>query len=485
MTQLALVFFELIRLIFRLMILVLCGHMLGGASKARRGREARKLEPDALLPFVTVQLPLFDEKFVASRVIKAACALDYPRDRFEVQVLDDSQDETTSLIEPLIERFQQEGVAISLCRRDEAKGFKAGALNEGLKEAHGEFVAIFDADCVPEPSFLRDLLGEFEDPKVGAVQARWAFMNRKANLLTRLQGLLFDGVFALDQHSRCVENLPSQFNGTNGIWRRQCLEEIGGWRGAVITEDLYASFSAILKGWKIIHRRDVRVQTEIPEGLASFRTQQKRWCAGSIQSARLLWAAILRAPLDLAAKRVMLMHLARHWIHPCILVTCLFSPLTTFFDMPFLFDYGVPANMAVILALLLSMFAYYAAALRESGEGLLELVFVPLLLPLTIGLSAAYTQSIISGLFARELRFIRTPKKGVEGEGGLEDGQASYASRGDGFALFELGMAGLHLYATLASMERGYVAYTCFFGMVALGFGAVALASLKPFFQRS
>ena len=485
MTQAALILYELIRLAFRVMLLVLCGHMLGGARGASRTRQARNRGDEGSWPLLTVQLPIRNELFVVERVIHAACNLDYPRDRFEVQVLDDSDDETCEAVARLVSRYRDEGVSISVLHRESPTGFKAGALNAGLAEAKGEFIAIFDADCVPTPSFARDLLGEFSDPKVGAVQARWAFINRKANLLTRLQGLLFDGVFAVDQHLRCVDNLPSQFNGTNGIWRRECLDDIGQWRGAVITEDLYASFSAILRGWRIVHRRDISVATEIPEDVASFRSQQKRWCAGSMQTARVLWREILRSSISFKSKRIMSMHLGRHWIHPCIFFTCFFSPLTTFFEAPFLFDYGVPANMALMLILLFCMLVYYAAALRKSGEPLSEIWLVPLLLPLIIGMSGAYTQSIIRGVLGGSLTFVRTPKKGQPAELAVPGSRGLYKSRGDAVAWLELGMAALHGYATVQSIHHGFVAYTLFFAMVAVGFGCVAVGSLKPFFVRS
>ena len=253
---------------------------------------------EELAPRVTVQIPLFNERTVAERVIRAAAAQDYPKHRFEIQILDDSTDETTDIVRDLVEELRARGVEISHLRRNLRQGYKAGALANGLNHSRGEFVAILDADFCPEPSFLRRLLIEedaFDDPKVAFLQARWAYENADANPFTAAQSLLLDRHFLVQKPIRQYLGNVTTFNGSAGIWRRSAIEAVGGWSSATITEDLDLSFRCALRGWRGHYTREIGVPSEIPEHMSAFKMQQRRWACGTAQCFRKLLWQILRA----------------------------------------------------------------------------------------------------------------------------------------------------------------------------------------------
>ena len=272
---------------------------------------------------MTVQLPLYNERCVVERLLDAVGALDYPADRLEIQVLDDSTDETSALAAAAVERLRARGLAVAHLRRAHRRGFKAGALAAGLEAARGELIAVFDADFVPPPGFLTATVPSFADPAVGMVQARWEHLNREASLLTRVQALLLDGHFAVEHRARHVAGCFFNFNGTAGIWRRQAIADAGGWAHDTLTEDLDLSYRAQLAGWRFVYLPDVAVPAELPADAASFKAQQRRWAKGSLQTARKVLPRLLAARLPWRVKLEACAHLTANLSYPLMVALSL------------------------------------------------------------------------------------------------------------------------------------------------------------------
>lgn len=294
---------------------------------ARTTETAVTTAPQHHLPRVTVQLPIYNELYVSERVIAAACAIDYPPHLLQIQVLDDSTDETTVLISQVVEEFRASGIDIEHIHRTNRTGYKAGALAEGLKTATGELVAIFDADFVPTADFLTRTVGYFVDPKLAFVQARWGHVNRDYSWLTRLQALAIDGHFLVEQAGRGQAGYWFNFNGTAGIWRVAAIEDAGGWKADTLTEDLDLSYRAYLNGWEAEYLEDLVVPAELPAQMSGFRRQQHRWARGSVECARRLLPQVWRFDTSPGRKFQATMHLTAYGIHLMLLLLTLIYPL--------------------------------------------------------------------------------------------------------------------------------------------------------------
>lgn len=404
----------------------------------RWGRRRARPTPPPLdvLPTVTVQLPLYNERYVARRLLEAVGALDYPADRLEIQVLDDSTDETTALVAEMVGTLAARGLAIVHLRRGERAGFKAGALAAGLKEAGGEFIAIFDADFVPPSDFLRRTLPFLADPTVAVVQARWGHLNRRFSLLTAAQGLGIDGHFAVEQPARERCGLFLNFNGTAGVWRRAAIEDAGGWTHDTLTEDLDLSYRAQLRGWRIEYRPEIVCPAELPVLVTGFKSQQRRWARGSIQTAVKLLPEIARSRRPAWVKYQAVVHLTYYLIHPLmLLVVVLSAPLLLV--RPATPALLTPASLFFALAALGPgcMLVY---AQRVLGPGWLARA---LRLPATmvIGVGVAWSSSLaaLGGFWRRPGTFVRTPKFGIGPDGGQWRNKA-YAERRRAGGLGEL-----------------------------------------------
>nr|MDQ5835669.1 glycosyltransferase [Acidobacteriota bacterium] len=275
------------------------------------------------LPRVTVQLPLFNEVYVVERLLAAVTAFDYPRERLEIQVLDDSTDETRTLAERAVARHRAEGFRVSYIHREDRTGFKAGALENGLKSAAGELVAIFDADFVPRPDCLRKLVHFFNDPLLACAQMRWSHINGSYNLLTRLQTILLDGHFVVEQTVRNRTGGFFNFNGTAGLWRRRAIELSGGWQHDTLTEDTDLSFRAQLMGWRFVYLLDEDAPSEVPVEINAFKAQQRRWAKGVTEVALKLYPRILRSPLPACVKLEMFFRLTGNASYPLMILTSL------------------------------------------------------------------------------------------------------------------------------------------------------------------
>ncbi|MBI2395134.1 MAG: glycosyltransferase [Deltaproteobacteria bacterium] len=396
--------------------------MLVSTCWRKRGKLAqieRVVEvPEDELPRVTIQLPLFNEATVAQRLIETVARVDYPRDRLQIQVLDDSTDETATIARHACERIAAEGVDAEYIHRVDRTGYKAGALANGLKSAKGELVAIFDADFLPQPDFLKSVVGNFRDPKIGCVQARWGHLNREYSMLTRVQALMLDGHHLVDNRARWANDKFFNFSGTGGIWRIKAIEEAGGWEHDTLTEDLDLSYRAQMKGWKFIYRPDVVTPSELPEEMSAFRAQQFRWAKGTVQSARKLLKTIWNDPsISLAQKIEATYHLTPHFTSPLMLMlSVLLLPLLAILpgtDPRSMFIIDLPLALSTTG----SLAAFYMHAESVQGRSpLVALRRLPSLMALGTGMAPWVTKAVIEGMRTMAGEFVRTPKKGAEGD---------------------------------------------------------------------
>jgi len=373
-------------------------------------------------PHVCVQCPLFNEPLVVETLLEKVTALHWPAGLLDIQILDDSTDETPAIIDRWLKNHPDRAANVSHIRRAKREGYKAGALAEGITMTKGEFLAVFDADFQPEPDFLEILIPHFADPRVGVVQARWEFANRRASLLTRFQGIFLDAHFIVEQAARCGNGLFFNFNGTAGIWRRAALEDSGGWSSDTVTEDLDASYRAQRRGWKFVYLEHYTVPSELPENLTAFKSQQHRWTKGGIQVARKQLRDILRSDLPGSIKRESVMHLGIGFIHPLLVTfSILFVPYLYFVGaQPGGFWYFINP-LSVLLAAGATVTFYITGQYfirRQWSEGLLMLVCSPLLLAFGLAMSVTCCVAVIEGLLTKGGEFVRTPKGGNAATGG-------------------------------------------------------------------
>ncbi len=397
-------------------------------------------------PQLTVQLPVFNERTVAARLIRSAGALDYPRDRLEIQVLDDSDDETVGIVDEEVSALREKGIDARVLRRGDRKGFKAGALDFGLQSAKGDLVCIFDADFTPDPSFLIQLVGHFEDPKVGMVQARWGHKNRDDNFLTRAESTLLDGHFVIEHKVRFDGGLFFNFNGTAGIWRRAAIESAGGWQHDTLTEDLDLSYRAQLAGWRFVYAPLVVAPAEVPPDIAAFKSQQHRWAKGSVQVFRKLGWRILLSDEPLKIKLEALAHLSGNVGYPCVLLLALLLPLSVRQRG------AVPLWMHPLIFALctLSVLAFYDRSQRAVGRPFGARAYDTLAAVLLgIGMCVSQTRAVIEGLMPGTGVFVRTPKRGDSSS------TRRYRARFKGLPGVELLLAAWFAWGLYAAAEKG------------------------------
>lgn len=370
---------------------------------------------DNVLPRVTVQLPIYNEMHVVTRLLARVAELDYPRDRLEIQVLDDSTDETRSILDLEVDRLRALGLPITLHRRTRRDGFKAGALRDGLVHATGEFIAIFDADFLPERDFLRTLLPHFADARVAVVQARWGYINESQSWLTRIQGFFLDVHFTIEQTARSAGGLFANFNGTAGVWRAKAIHDAGGWRADTLTEDIDLSYRAQLRGWKVVYLEDYAVPSELPVDTPGFRSQQFRWMKGGAENARLHLGNLWRADLPWRVKVHAFEHLLASSVYFALLVAVVLSvPLAFVKNTAIDYDY-VHLGMVFFTSTLALTAVYYAARGPHVATWSGKLRFIPMMasfLVFTIGLSLHNGVAVASGWLGRRSEFHRTPKYG-------------------------------------------------------------------------
>jgi cellulose synthase/poly-beta-1,6-N-acetylglucosamine synthase-like glycosyltransferase len=421
------------------------------------------------LPHVTVQLPLFNEATVAARLLDHVAQLDYPHDRLEIQVLDDSTDETESIARAYIAKVReaQPDLDITYRHRTDRHGYKAGALDAGLKVAKGELIAVFDADFLPQPDFLASVVPHFiADPKVGMVQARWGHLNRDHSLLTRVQALMLDGHHLVENRARFAAGWLFNFSGTGGIWRKVAIETSGGWQHDTITEDLDLSYRAQLAGWKFVYRKNVVTPAELPEDVSAFRAQQFRWAKGTVQCSRKLMKRIMTADLTVSQRIEAFFHMTPHFAYPLMVFLSLLL-LPAVILMP-----ATNPRMMLLIDLPLcigttgSLAAFYAMAEVAQGRKRMDAMRqLPALLALGAGLAPHLTKAVIEGLSSMAGEFVRTPKKGIRAQ--------RYRASAD-LPLVEIGLCLFSLASVIASMETGHWFAAPFAMLFTFGYGYVA-----------
>lgn len=366
-------------------------------------------------PVVTVQLPIFNEKYVAERLIDAVCAIDYPSELLEIQVLDDSTDETKDIVAAVVERLRRQGIDIHHLHREDRTGFKAGALEAGLQVARGELLAVFDADFLPTPDYLNQAVPYFADPDVGMVQCRWGHINRDYSLLTRIQAVLLDGHFVVEHTARHRSGCFFNFNGTAGIWRRQAIVDAGGWEHDTLTEDLDLSYRSQLAGWNFCYLPDVVVPAELPAEINAYKSQQHRWAKGSIQTGRKLLRRTLGSNLPWHAKLEAFVHLTAN-------VTYLLMAFLSVLVFPAMYlRRGDEAwkllafDLPLFLAATVSVVIFFVVGQRRDGIPIWRtLLQMPALMAVGIGLAVNNTRAVWAGLWQDGGVFHRTPKYNIE-----------------------------------------------------------------------
>ena len=452
-------------------------HRQAAQAEERSIRAQARMDP-AALPVVTVQLPIFNERYVVERLLQAATRLDWPPDRLEIQVLDDSTDDTREIVSRLVQGYRAAGFDMVHLHRTVRTGYKARALKDGLAVCRGEFVAIFDADFVPEPDFLRRTTPCFNDPGVGMVQTRWGHLNRDYSLLTTGQAFGIDGHFGVEQGSRAWAGLYLNFNGTAGIWRTRAIHEAGGWQADTLTEDLDLSYRAQLKGWRLVFLPDVVCPAELPVQIQGFKSQQRRWAKGSIQTARKLIPAILRAPGSWFRKYQAVIHLTHYLAHPLMLLVAIASPILLYLDWFFASWHSLFASAAFFCLATFGPSALYAYSQRVLyPDWRRRLPSLPSLMLLGTGIALSNTQAVLEGLFRRGGEFVRTPKFAIQSrEGSWRTNR--YRDRFSWTAVGELALSAYSAFGVYLVLGRGRFLIGPFLVLYTLGFAYVGILTL-------
>lgn len=437
-----------------------------------------------VLPVVTVQLPLFNEADVLGQLMSHISALDYPKDRLQIQILDDSTDDTSAACQRHAERLRDQGFDVEYRHRTNRRGYKAGALDEAMASVKGEFICIFDADFQPAPDYLLRTIHHFTDPKVGIVQARWGHRNRDFSLLTRLQAILLDGHLMLEQTTRSRRGEFCNFNGTAGLWRRRVIDEAGGWQHDTLTEDLDLTYRAQLQGWQFVYLNDLIVPAELPPDMDGFKSQQHRWTKGSVQVCKKILGTVWRSKEPLMKKLEATAHLTSNFANLLTLCTLVlmypvdFLPVNSwqkavFVDLPVFFF----ATVAVI--------AFYLTAQgAQTRWGWLKTIpYIPLFMALGIGMSINNGKAVIEALLGQESEFVRTPKYGVANKAQASKKSFRYKAGKSLCLWIELALVGYFGHLAWLAVERQQWGSLPFLGLFLVGFLYVSTGSLLKRFS--
>ena len=434
---------------------------------------------------VTIQLPLYNELYVVERLIDAVCEIDYPKDQLDIQVLDDSTDETVDLVAKLVKAKQAEGFDIYHVRRNSRQGFKAGALKEGLKTAKGKYVAIFDADFIPKKDFFKNTLKYFYNDKVGMVQTRWEHLNEDYSLLTKIQALALDGHFVIEQTVRNKAGFFINFNGTGGVWKKECIEDAGNWNADTLTEDLDLSYRAQLRGWKFVFLRDVTTPAELPAEMNALKAQQFRWTKGAVETAKKILPLVWRSKIPMRVKLQSTFHLTNNIVFPFIL-------LAGILNVPLIFIknsgpyWGFFNFMAIFVVAFISSFMFYLFSQKDIyTDWQKKIALFPLFMAGSMGFALNNTRAVIEGLMSRKSEFVRTPKFKVvtKGDKAVKNKYSGHVKIQPS-AVVELLLALYCLIGVIASIYFMEIAALPFQLMFFLGFACVSYLSLKQAFNK-
>ena len=453
-------------------------------SKIRAVRERQKKQVagfmseaeeagDEAWPQVTTQIPLYNERNVAERVIRAVAKIDYPEGRHQIQIVDDSTDETRDLVDEIAAELKAEGVKIDVCRREGREGYKAGGLKAAMDSADGEFFAVFDSDFVPEADFLKKMMPLFYDEKVGLVQGRWGHLNPNHSLLTRVQSVGIDGHFVVEQVARATNGLFLNFNGTAGVWRKEAILDGGGWQADTLTEDLDLSYRCQLRGWKLEYAIDVVVPAELPETYSAFKSQQFRWAKGSVQTARKLLPRVLASDHKVLAKVQASFHLLHYCAHLLMLTLALLALPLSFLVPKLSYVAGTGLLILPLVVATMGPSLLYMVSQRYlyPEHWWKKFIDLPGMVALGFGICISNTKAVMEALLGVKSGFIRTPKRG-------EKQVKKYATKVEWVPIAELAAAVYCALTVALYLSHGIVGGMIYFVFYGLGFLTVGLKTL-------
>lgn len=432
------------------------------------------------LPVVTIQLPIYNEMYVVERLISSVCKIDYPRELLEIQVLDDSTDKTVEIARRCVNQYKGSGIDIVYIHRENREGYKAGALREGLKRAKGELLAVFDADFIPPPEFLRNTVDFFSDPGIGMVQVRWGHVNLDYSTLTKAQAILLDGHFMIEQTSRYNGGMFFNFNGTAGVLRKECIESSGGWQHDTLTEDLDLSYRAQLAGWRLVYLRDMVADAELPVDMNAFKSQQHRWAKGGVQTAlKILPEIFKRKDLSFRVKSEAFFHLFGNISYLLLLILFLLMFPMGFFWSKIGWDSGILVNVFAITAGTLSFVLFYIITVREvhGKNWLAYLKYVPLAISIGAGMAVNNSKAVLEALLGKNSEFRRTPKFAVTSRNDNWRSRSYVASK-EATAIIEIAFGVMFFLQTLLAIYMGYIGWVPFLLLIQFGFLYTGLLSI-------
>jgi cellulose synthase/poly-beta-1,6-N-acetylglucosamine synthase-like glycosyltransferase len=444
--------------------------------KTNKPVENKDFTPDKK---VTIQLPLYNEIYVVDRLISSVCAMDYPKELMEIQLLDDSTDETSELVANLVKEKQNDGFDIQHIRRNSREGFKAGALKEGLKVAKGDYIAIFDADFVPKKDFLLKTLKYFNKPEIGMVQTRWEHLNENYSIITKAQALALDGHHVIEQSVRNKAGFFIQFNGTGGIWKKECIEDAGNWQADTLTEDMDLSFRAQLKGWKFVYLKDFTTPAELPFEINALKAQQFRWTKGAIETAKKILPMVWKSNIPIRVKLQATFHLTNNFVFPFILLAGILNvplifiknsgPHDTFFNL-----------MSIFVLAFVSSFLFYLYSQKDvHSDWRKKIALFPLFMAGSMGLALNNSRAVMEGLMNRKSEFVRTPKFKVVNKSDASN-SFKYMNKKVQLSVYvEMVLAVYCFIGVLASVYFMELASLPFQLMFFIGFAFVSFTSLK------
>ena len=435
--------------------------------------------------FVTIQLPLYNELYVVERLIDSVCEIDYPKDKMEIQVLDDSTDETSKIVAEAVEKKKRLGFGIQHIRRGGREGFKAGALKEGLKIAKGEYIAIFDADFIPHKDFLKKTLSFFGD-NVGMVQTRWEHLNGDYSILTKAQALALDGHFVIEQSVRNKAGFFINFNGTGGVWRKSCIEDAGNWHADTLTEDLDLSYRAQLNGWKFVFLKDFTSPAELPSEMSALKSQQFRWTKGAIETAKKILPLVWKSNVPMRVKLQSTFHLTNNLVFPFILLAAILNVPLTFIKNSGPHE-AYFAVMSLFVLAFVSSFLFYLYSQKDvRDDWRKKIVYFPLFMAGSMGFAVNNSRAVFEGLMNRKSEFVRTPKFKVENnKDGLKDNKYISKKKIDLMVMVELIMAIYCLIGIVSSIYFLEIAALPFQLLFFTGFAFVSYTSIKHAFVKT
>lgn len=465
-------------------------HLTYHYLKAKKKQKMQAVETPEMkgdYPKVCVQLPIYNEKYVVNRLVDAVCQLDYPREALEIQLLDDSTDETTEMLEAKVQHWKSEGLTIELIRRPERIDFKAGALQYGMERTDAEFIAIFDADFLPQAHFLKATIPHFQNEKIGVVQTRWGHVNKNYSLLTRLQAFGLDAHFTVEQVGRSTAGSFINFNGTGGVWRKETIKDAGGWSADTLTEDLDLSYRSQLKGWEFLYREDVESPAELPIIMPAIKSQQFRWNKGGAETAKKNFFKVLHAPMGVSNKLHAFFHLFNSSIFIAILLTAVFS-------VPMLWVKSTHPELAILFQIgSFFLFGFFSIAIfywvankhlmKGKSHGKYFFKTFPLFITISMGLSLHNALAVAEGLLGFKSAFIRTPKFNISEKNKSWKDNIYINSQFSWLSVLELLLAFYFAFAIVLGIILGDYGLTIFHLMLMLGFSFVFYHSVKPHFK--